>query len=166
MGWYRGYINKRKCSIDGCGKPHKGYGYCDGHYQRLKNFGEVFPEIPLNRSLMHIGTRNVRWKGGEFLVNSYNGKKRAYVQVIGHPFPNHGKDYVYRSRAVMEKHLGRYLQPTEIVHHKNGDTLDDRIENLELTNQKQHGKIHYQYRKLNEKGQFLPYKTHQTIGVK
>lgn len=28
---------KRVCSIEGCGKPHKGYGLCNMHYQRLKS---------------------------------------------------------------------------------------------------------------------------------
>ncbi len=51
----------------------------------------------------------------------------------------------------MEKHLGRYLSEKEVVHHKNGDVVDDRIENLQLCDsQSTHAKIDGFGRKKND----------------
>jgi predicted Zn-ribbon and HTH transcriptional regulator len=43
-----------------------------------------------------------------------------------------GAKWRLRYRVLMEQHLGRPLSTSEVVHHKNGDSTDDRIENLEV----------------------------------
>ena len=48
------------------------------------------------------------------------------------------------SRFLMERHLGRTLSRNELVHHKNHDSLDDRLDNYELLTPKEHSVHHNQ----------------------
>lgn len=49
---------------------------------------------------------------------------------------------VLEHRWVMECKLGRKLSTLEYVHHKNGNRLDNRLENLELTTSLAHTRAH------------------------
>ena len=52
------------------------------------------------------------------------------------------KDWMKEHRFVMEQYLCRALDPSELVHHINGDSLDNRIQNLILVNSKNHQQYH------------------------
>ena len=66
------------------------------------------------------------WKGGRTIKSGY-----VFIKKPEHPFST-SNGYVREHRLVMEKKLGRYPEPFEVVHHINHIKDDNRIENLKL----------------------------------
>ena len=67
------------------------------------------------------------WKGGIKEVKGY-----LYARTPGHPRASKHGSYVAVHRLVMEQKLGRYLLPTEVVDHIDGDTRNNAPENLRV----------------------------------
>jgi HNH endonuclease len=99
---------RQKCSVDGCIAVSHAKGLCPEHYVIARRNGD--PTVYKKR------------KNGEGHINPF-GYKQISVK---------GKGQILEHRHFMEEKIGRTLLPNESVHHKNGDKLDNRIENLEL----------------------------------
>jgi hypothetical protein len=83
-------------------------------------------EIPLV-PFQQVRENNPSWKGGRMI------DKAGYIliRLPDHPgADSHG--YVREHRLVMEKMIGRFLQPSEVVHHKDNDPSHNVPWNLEL----------------------------------
>lgn len=52
------------------------------------------------------------------------------------------RGYAYEHRYVVEKALGRRLADDEVVHHRNGDKMDNKLENLEVLSRSGHAHKH------------------------
>lgn len=89
--------------------------------RRMKNLG-----LKSKRTGPKSGERHPDWQGGTTIRKGYR-----YLWRPDHPHCINGR-YVAEHRLVMEQKLGRLLDRKEVVHHKDGDRLNNDINNLEL----------------------------------
>lgn len=87
------------------------------------------------------GANNPNFAGGKYIDD------KGYVRILLPDHPRNIRGYVYEHRLVMEKYLGRFLQPWETVHHINEIKTDNRVENFFLCLHKEHSAIHMEGRK-------------------
>jgi hypothetical protein len=86
------------------------------------------------------GVRPAFYKGIKYHIARAGGKPYRLIHKPEHPRADY-KGYVREHRLVMEQHLGRYLLPSEIVHHKDGDTLNNTRDNLEVMEKVEHDRL-------------------------
>lgn len=94
-------------------------------------------------------------KGYKFSRASLNARARTKrLRCIGHRWIQKQKNDLqywmiltkdgrkYEHRVIIQNRLGRPLLRSEVVHHKNGNGLDNSPDNLELTNVSRHARLH------------------------
>lgn len=88
---------------------------------------------------------NPNWKGGT-VKHSAGYAQEKYSK---HPNSN-SRGYILQHRLVMSEYLGRSLTADELVHHIDGDKLNNNIGNLQLTTRQEHRYEHRGSRKFTE----------------
>ena len=159
------YLYKTKCLY--CGKTNIVHGYvirrgggyfcdrkCSGLYRSVKKLkfickicGKPVYRYPceVNKKNNYFCSYKCMWKGNTVKYNnrvtgkSYTGK--GYITIRCKYHPNAKNGYVSEHRLVMEKYLKRFLKPTEVVHHIDGNIKNNHLDNLFLFKNKSEHKI-------------------------
>lgn len=97
-------LNVSKCSVDGCGKINRARGLCATHYWRWQHHGD-----PL--------TVTMRARGSGTTKSGYLSKMKDGVSKLEH-------------RAIAEKAIGHQLPEKAVVHHFDGNPLNNVNANL------------------------------------
>lgn len=106
------------CTVNGCSKPSYRKELCTGHYQRLRNKGDVLAHIPLRRSVKHTAC----------IENGCSGRPEGYGYCRKHYKQHKNRDTLtavrfldrrcsiedcgrpHYSRGLCEAHYHRFLR--------------------------------------------------------
>lgn len=132
-------ITQHGCCSSECKKKHC-RKMCDEKNEKVcANCGSVFYRTgkPKYKSFCSQecskeymkGIQSPFWKGGTELNTGYR-----MLKVNG--------KYELEHRVLMERHIGRKLEPGEVVHHKDGNRKNNLLNNLIIMEKREHDRYH------------------------
>ena len=86
------------------------------------------------------GENHKNWRGGRWTD--------PFGYIRNPLYRGRGRSTVLEHRRLMAEHLGRPLEPNEIVHHINEIKTDNRIENLTIMTRSEHARLHQTLHKI------------------
>lgn len=114
-----------KMCAEGCSLAEMGraVGTKGGEVKKFLQRNGIEKDFPTTK----MGEKHYAWRGRLIDKDGY-----VLIHIKNHPARRKHTPYILEHRLVMEASLGRYLLPTEVVHHKDGNKQNNSIENLEL----------------------------------
>jgi HNH endonuclease len=108
--------------------------------------------MPRGNRTNHVrGSAHPRWNPGRIIT------EEGYVKVrvgVGHPLAD-PKGYAYEHLVVWRAAGKRLPKPHELLHHRDEDKANNRIDNLELITRKRHSQMHAAASERDAHGRFM-----------
>lgn len=72
----------RTCEVPDCGRPHKARGYCVAHYMRVREGGDLRPEVPVGAERVCVvdGCGRKHYGGGWCRAHHERQRRSGSVQ--------------------------------------------------------------------------------------
>jgi len=79
----------------------------------------------------------------DLLVHGYRNKSKGYIILVLAKTKKRNRKTMKRSRAYYQYFFGVELEKDDIVHHRDKNSLNDDIRNLEIFNIEEHTSLHH-----------------------